>query len=90
MEDKREGHTDQTMKVLVIHNPTVEEDPAKVSIVIERVWKLNQGMCAVDGIDLCPQLWVSLKAQVHLRGFPESIFRTWRSKAAQEGPQPQK
>jgi len=41
MEDEREGHTDQTMKVLVIHNPTAEEDPADVSIVIEGNQVLN-------------------------------------------------
>lgn len=41
MEDEREGHTDQTMKVLVIHNPTAEEDPADVSIVIEGNKVLN-------------------------------------------------
>ena len=35
MEDVHEGHMDQTMKVLVIHNPAGEENPAEVSIVIE-------------------------------------------------------
>ena len=40
-DDKYESHTDQTMKVLVIHNPTPEDDPADVSIVIEGNQVLN-------------------------------------------------
>ncbi|MED6266620.1 hypothetical protein CHARACLAT_003921 [Characodon lateralis] len=35
MEGEHEDHTDQTMKVLVIHNPLAKEDPAEVSVVIE-------------------------------------------------------
>lgn len=35
MEDECEDHTDQTMKVIVIHNVMAEEDPAEVSLVIE-------------------------------------------------------
>ncbi|KAK5602343.1 hypothetical protein CRENBAI_013347 [Crenichthys baileyi] len=38
---EHEDHTDQTMKVLVIHNPLAEEDPAKVSVVIEGNKVLN-------------------------------------------------
>ncbi|KAG1940743.1 interleukin-1 receptor accessory protein-like 1-A [Pimephales promelas] len=34
-EDELEGHTNQIMKVLVIHNPTAEEDPSDVLVVIE-------------------------------------------------------
>ncbi|MEQ2311238.1 hypothetical protein AMECASPLE_017759, partial [Ameca splendens] len=41
MEGKHEDHTDQTMKVLVIHNPLAEEDPAEVSVVIEGNRVLN-------------------------------------------------
>ncbi|XP_059202021.1 uncharacterized protein LOC131981650 [Centropristis striata] len=40
-EDIAEDHTDQTMKVLVIHNPIAEVDPADVSIVIEGDKVLN-------------------------------------------------
>ncbi|KAG7454001.1 hypothetical protein MATL_G00264080 [Megalops atlanticus] len=35
MEDEYEDYTDQTMKVIVIHNLTAEEDPAEVSVVID-------------------------------------------------------
>lgn len=35
MEDDYGNHSDQTMKVIVIHNVMAEEDPAEVSIVIE-------------------------------------------------------
>lgn len=41
MEDEREAHMDQTMRVLVIHNPTAEEDPAEGSIVIEGNYVLS-------------------------------------------------
>ena len=36
-EDKHEGHMDQTVKVLVIHNPTAVD----VSVVIEGIQVLN-------------------------------------------------
>lgn len=35
MEDECEDHSDQTMKVIVIHNVMAEEDPAEMSVVIE-------------------------------------------------------
>ncbi|MEQ2234983.1 hypothetical protein ILYODFUR_036989 [Ilyodon furcidens] len=38
---EHEDHTDQTMKVLVIHNPLAEKDPAEVSVVIEGNRVLN-------------------------------------------------
>ena len=37
MEDERGGHTDQTMKVLVIHNPTAVDDPIDVSVVMQGI-----------------------------------------------------
>ncbi|KAF1388884.1 hypothetical protein PFLUV_G00067490 [Perca fluviatilis] len=42
MEDVHEGNMDQTMKVLVVHNPAAEEDPADVLIVIEGNKVLNR------------------------------------------------
>ncbi|MEQ2280784.1 hypothetical protein AMECASPLE_023522 [Ameca splendens] len=38
---EHEDHTDQTMKVLVVHNPLAEKDPAEVSVVIEGNRVLN-------------------------------------------------
>ncbi|KAG7470149.1 hypothetical protein MATL_G00136470 [Megalops atlanticus] len=35
MEDECEDYADQTMKVIVIHNVTAEEDPAEVYVVID-------------------------------------------------------
>ncbi|XP_061565367.1 uncharacterized protein LOC133419892 [Cololabis saira] len=40
-QDECEDHTDQTMKVIVIHNVMAEEDPAEVSIVIEGIQVLT-------------------------------------------------
>lgn len=40
-EDKLEGHTNEIMKLVVIHNPAVEEDPAAVCVVIEGIKVLN-------------------------------------------------
>ncbi|KAF7688988.1 hypothetical protein HF521_013795, partial [Silurus meridionalis] len=36
-QDSQEGQTEQTMKVLLIHNPMAEDDPVDVSIVIEGI-----------------------------------------------------
>ncbi|MEQ2309436.1 hypothetical protein AMECASPLE_038655 [Ameca splendens] len=41
MDGEHEDHTDQTIKVLVIHNPLAEEDPAEVPVVIEGNRVLN-------------------------------------------------
>lgn len=40
IEDKHEGFMDQTMKVLLMHNPMAEEHPSDVFIVMEghKVW----------------------------------------------------
>ncbi|MEQ2314010.1 hypothetical protein AMECASPLE_007698 [Ameca splendens] len=40
-QDEHEDDTDQTIKVLVIHNPIAEEDPTDVSVVIEGNRVLN-------------------------------------------------
>ncbi|XP_052441460.1 uncharacterized protein LOC127981440 [Carassius gibelio] len=40
-EDELEGHTNEIMKLVVIHNPAVEEDPADVCVVIEGIKVLN-------------------------------------------------
>ncbi|XP_046706194.1 uncharacterized protein LOC124386405 [Silurus meridionalis] len=37
MKNDQEGQTEQTMKVLLIHNPMAEDDPVDVSIVIEGI-----------------------------------------------------
>lgn len=42
MEDDREAHRDEAMKVLVIHDPMAEEDPADVAILIEGNQVLNR------------------------------------------------
>ncbi len=36
-EDELEDHTNEIMKLVVIHNPTVEENPADVCVVIEGI-----------------------------------------------------
>ena len=41
-EDKREGHMDQTVKVLVIHNPTAVDDPIDVSVVMQGIRVLKR------------------------------------------------
>ncbi|XP_067267074.1 uncharacterized protein [Chanodichthys erythropterus] len=40
-EDELEGHTNEIKKLVVIHNPAVEEDPADVCVVIEGIKVLN-------------------------------------------------
>ncbi|KAL0204075.1 hypothetical protein M9458_002093, partial [Cirrhinus mrigala] len=52
-DDELEGHTNEIMKLVVIHNPIVEEDPADVCVVIEGT--KNHSVHIVDEIDLCPQ-----------------------------------
>ena len=42
MEDEREGHTDQTMKVLVFHNPTAVDDPVDMSVVMQGIQVLKR------------------------------------------------
>ncbi|KAI5109064.1 hypothetical protein C0J45_0461, partial [Silurus meridionalis] len=37
MKNDQEGQTEQTMKVLLIHNPMAEDDPVDISIVIEGI-----------------------------------------------------
>ncbi|KAF7694186.1 hypothetical protein HF521_007939, partial [Silurus meridionalis] len=37
MKNDQEGQTEQTIKVLLIHNPMAEDDPVDVSIVIEGI-----------------------------------------------------
>lgn len=65
-EDECERHSDQTMKVLVIHNPTTKDNPAvdcdRGQPSAELMWKPNQGMCAVTGFDPHPQPGVSHEA----------------------------
>ena len=41
MEDEHEGHTDQTINVLVIHIPTAKDDPVGVSVLIDGIQILN-------------------------------------------------
>lgn len=55
-----------------------------------RMLKPNQGLCAADGTDICPQSWISKAAEEHLWSFSKAFFGTWCRETTEEGPQPQK